>query len=125
MELRRGWENRSAPILYSSPHRQIPLGCTGPGFLSRILVGAYVSIPGNTDILVSINGSTLCNVSSVQAIEGLNVYECVLSETVPVPVGVGDYLDIVQRNTSQVGFIHDRETDTPLISVITSKLCLQ
>ena len=61
-----------------------------------------------------------CSVSTEPVTEGVNVYECVLDPPVSVD---GDFsLTVSQRNAaSQIGFLHDGQTDTPLISVDSSK----
>ena len=117
------WESRTRPVLYSSPDREITLDCSGPGFLSKILVGAYITGPGDVGPRVEIGDDTLCDLSTLHATEHLNVYECVLDP--PVEIDVNDTVRVVQRyTTSQISFLHDGQTDTPLISVITSKLLL-
>ena len=45
-ELRRQWENRALPVLYSSPEREISLNCPSAA-ISRTLVGAYPSMTGD------------------------------------------------------------------------------
>ena len=61
-----------------------------------------------------------CSVSTEPVTEGVNVYECVLDPPVSVDGDVS--LIVSQRNAaSQIGFIHDGQTDTPLISVDSSK----
>ena len=120
-ELRSMWESRTRPVLYSSPDREITLDCSGPGNLSRILVGAYITGSGDEGPAVEIDDNPLCDLSTLQATEYLNVYGCVLDS--PVEIEGSDSVHIVQRyTTSQISFLHDGETDTPLISVTTSEL---
>ena len=115
------WENRTRPVLYSSPDREITLNCSGPGILSRILVGAYITRSGDEGPAVEIDDNPLCDLSTLQATEHLNVYECVLDS--PVEIEGSDSVHIVQRyTTSQISFLHDGQTDTPLISVTASEL---
>ena len=121
-ELRSMWESRTRPVLYSSPDREITLDCSGPGFLSKILVGAYITGTGDVGPRVEIGDDTLCDLSTLHATEHLNVYGCVLESDPPVEI---DSVHVVQRyTTSLISFLHDGQTDTPLISVITSKLLL-
>ena len=117
------WERRTRPVLYSSPDREITLDCSGPGILSRILVGAYITgiRSGDEGPAVEIDDNPLCNLSTLHATEYLNVYECVLDS--PVAIEGSDSVHIVQRyTTSQISFLHDGQTDTPLISVNTCEL---
>ena len=126
-ELRNMWEDRTRPVLYYSPARDIEFSCDGPGNVSRILVGAYITDSGR---LTGDRGPTIriyesgtdsnalhtCDLTTLSATEHLNVYEYVLSS--PVDVDGGNYIKISQRNrTSQICFLHDGQTDTPLISV--------
>ena len=120
-ELRRLWENRALPVLYSSPMREISLSCPPASNISEILVGAYPSI--NEDELPQIfvvDGDRTCNVSTEPVTEGVNVYECVLD---PAGLAVdGEVSLISQRHAgSQIGFLHNGQTDTPLISLDVSK----
>ena len=116
-ELRRLWENRALPVLYSSPMREISLSCSSASNISGILVGAYPSMNG--DGLPQINGQP-CNFSTEPVTEGVNVYECVLDPPVAVDGEVS--LSISQRHAgSQIGFLHNGQTDTPLISLDVSK----
>ena len=120
-ELRRQWENRDPPVLYSSPEREISLNCPSAS-ISRILVGAYPSITGNRSPQIEVGPgmNQTCSVSTEPVTEGVNVYECVLDP--PVSVDGSDRLIVSQRNAaSQIGFLHDGQTDTPLISVDSSK----
>ena len=119
-ELRRQWENRALPVLYSSPERLLPLNCPSTS-ISRILVGAYPLMNGNGQTHIVINNNKSCRVSEEPVAEGSNVYECVLDSSVSVDGEVS--LAIRQRNAgSQIGFLHDSQmTDTPLISVDSSK----
>ena len=117
------WESRTRPVLYSSPDREITLDCSGPATLSRILVGVYITGTGDVGPAVEIDNNPLCDLSTLPATEYLNVYECVMDS--PVVVNVSDSLHIVQRyTTSQISFLHDGQTDTPLISADISKLSL-
>ena len=117
-ELRSMWENRTRPVLYSSPERDITLDCNGT--LSEILVGAYITGTGDMGPRVSINGIHICDLSTLHATEHLNVYNC--TPVTEVEIAIGSTLHIAQRNaTSLISFLHDGGTDTPLVSVITSK----
>ena len=119
-ELRTMWKNRTRPVLYSSPDRDITLDCSGPGSLSEILLGAYITGTGDMGPRIIINGTDICDLSTLHATEHLNVYRC--TPDTEVEVGVGSTLHIAQRNaTSLISFLHDGVTDTPLVSVITSK----
>ena len=118
-DLMRLWSERDQPVLYSSPSRDIAVTCTGSGSgnISNIFVGAYSS-SGEPGIEV---GGHNCSVSTEPAIEGVNVYECVLSSS-QVPV---DSLHISQRYASrQIGFLYDDQGDRPLISLIISKFII-
>ena len=123
-ELRRQWENRALPVLYSSPERLLPLNCPSTS-ISRILVGAYPLMNGTGQTHIVINNNKSCRVSEEPVAdadsEGSNVYECVLDSSVVVDGEVS--LAIRQRNAgSQIGFLHDSQmTDTPLISLDSSK----
>ena len=112
------WENRAtSAVPYSSPDREIMLDCTGT--ISRILVGAYLTgIESEEGPSIEIDGQ-YCNLSPDQVTEYLNVYECILES--PVAVDDVDSVLIVQRNTSsRIAFLHDGESDTPLISLTIS-----
>ena len=68
-----------------------------------------------------VDGDRTCNVSTEPVTEGVNVYECVLD---PAGLAVdGEVsLTISQRHAgSQIGFLHNGQTDTPLISLDVSK----
>ena len=128
-ELRRQWENRTPPVLYSSPERDISLNCSSAS-ISRILVGAYNSSMtgnGSTQIVIHQMGQDMdpgmdktCSFSTEPVTEGVNVYECELDP--PVSVDGDDRLIVSQRNAARrIGFLHDGQTDTPLISVDSSK----
>ena len=131
------WEDRTRPILYYSPAREIEFSCDGS--VSRILVGAYITDSGRLTgdlgptihIYESGTDSTdtdsaplhTCDLTTLSATEHLNVYECEVSP--PVDVNEGDYMLIRQRNrTSQICFLHDGQTDTPLISVDVGECCV-
>ena len=117
------WENRAtSAVPYSSPDREIMLDCTGN--ISRILVGAYLTGTGSEEgPSIEIDGQ-YCNLSPDQVTEHLNVYECILES--PVAVDNVDSVLIVQRNTSsRIAFLHDGESDTPLISLTISKSVLE
>ena len=126
------WEDRTRPVLYYSPAREIEFSCDDPGNVSRILVGAYITGSGRLTgdrgptIRIYENGADstdtdtnplhICDLTTLNATEHLNVYECEVSP--PVDVNEGYYMLIRQRNrTSQICFLHDGQTDTPLISV--------
>ena len=113
-ELKKLWENRTLPVLYSSPEREISVDCSGSDpVITRILVGAYNSMSGEGPPQIKIGDQT-CSVSTEPVTGGVNVYECQLNS----PVEVDDSLSVSQRNaTSQIGFLHDGQTDTPLISI--------
>ena len=69
---------------------------------------------------IFIGSDQICSVSTEPFREGVNVYECVLDS--PVELDEDTVLILRQRNsTSQIGFIHDGQTDTPLISMAFSK----
>ena len=86
-------------------------------------MGAYITETGDVGPAVEIDNNPLCDLSTLPATEYLNVYECVMDS--PVVVNVSDSLHIVQRyTTSQISFLHDGQTDTPLISADISKLSL-
>ena len=113
------WENRAtSAVPYSSPDKEIMLDCTGD--ISRILVGAYLTRTGSEEgPSIKIDGQ-YCNLSPDQVTEYLNVYECILES--PVAVDDVDSVHIIQTNTSsQIAFLHDGESDTPLISLTISK----
>ena len=114
-ELRSVWENRTRPVLYNSPDREISMDCRAPGTLFRILLGAYITGTGDVGPSIEINYDIKCDLSTLQNTEYLNVYECVLAS--PVEVDVNDPFRIIQ-----ISFLHDGQTDTPLISTITSML---
>ena len=123
-ELKSMWESRTAPVVYSSPYRELSLNCSGSGNLSKIVVGTY-NIHGTTRNgaieIRTTNDNLFCNQSTLQATEQPNVYECVLVP--PMAVDEGSLVRIYQRNASrQIGLVHDGERDTPLISVTTSEL---
>ena len=121
-ELRSMWENRATSVVpYSSPDREIMLDCTGN--ISRILVGAYLTGTGSEEgPSIEIDGH-YCNLSPDQVTEHLNVYECIFNPA--VAVDDVDSVHIIQRSTSsQIGFLHDEESDTPLIS-LTISTCLE
>ena len=85
-------------------------------------MGAYPSITGNRSPQIEVGPgmNQTCSVSTEPLTEGVNVYECVLDS--PVSVDGVDTLTVSQRNVaSQIGFLHDGQTDTPLISVNSSK----
>ena len=80
-------------------------------------MGAYPTMTGDgaTPQIVVDNDKT-CSVSAEPVSEEVNVYECVLDP--PVSVDGDDSLSVSQRNAaSQIGFIHDGQTDIPLITV--------
>ena len=69
---------------------------------------------------IVVDNDQSCSVSAEPVTEGVNVYECVLDSPVSVDGVVS--LTVSQRNAaSQIGFLHDGQTDTPLISVDSSK----
>ena len=120
-QLRRLWENRTLAVVYSSPVREISLNCP-PAYISRILVGAYPSMNGDglPPINFVVDNAHTCSVSTEPATEGVNVYECDLNPPVAVDGEVS--LTISQRHAgSQIGFLHNGQTDTPLISLDVSK----
>ena len=116
--LKRLWENRTLPVLYSSPEREISVGCSDSNpVITKILVGAYNLTTGEGTPQIKIDDQTIgdktCNVSTEPVTRGVNVYECQLNSLVE-----DDSLSVSQRNaTSQIGFLHDGQTDTPLISI--------
>ena len=116
-ELKRFWEERVLPLLYNTPEADISLNCTS-ALISRIIVGAYNSSvigDGAPKIVIGTDQIT-CSVSTEQITDGVNVFECVLD--FPVQVTENSSLSVRQRNSSsQVGFLHDGQIDTPLISV--------
>ena len=128
------WENRTRPVLYYSPTREIEFSCDDPGNVSRILVGAYITgsgrLTGDLGPVIHIyeSGTYIdplhtCDLTTLSATEHLNVYECEVSP--PVAVEAGDYMLIRQRNaTSQICFLHDGQTDTPLISMDVGECCV-
>ena len=123
-ELRTMWENRTRPVLYGSPDRDITLDCSGPGSLSEILLGTYITGTGDMGPRITINGTDICDLSTLHATEYLNVYRC--TPDTEVEIGVGSTLHIAQRNaTSLISFLHDGEMDPPpdipLISLNISK----
>ena len=121
------WEDRTRPVLYYSPAREIEFSCDGPGNVSRILVGAYITdsgrLTGDQGPVIEIYENRTATdpvhtykLTTLSATEHLNVYEYVLSS--PVDVDGGNYIRVSQRNaTSQICSLHDGQTDTPLISV--------
>ena len=120
------WESRTVPVVYSSPYRELSLDCSGSGNLSKIVVGTYnthgTTRNGAREIRTT-NDNLFCNQSTLQATEQPNVYECVLVSPMAVDEGTCSLVCIYQRNASrQIGFVHDGERDTPLISVTTSEL---
>ena len=123
-ELRRLWENRGPPILYGGPEREISLNCPSAS-ISNILVGTYPSMSGNETTQIRIdrvskNMDQTCSVSTKPITEGISVYECVIGS--PVAVDDDTTLNISQRNAGRwIAFLHDNETDIPLISVDISK----
>ena len=122
-ELRRLWENRTLPVLYSSPEREISLNCPS-GSISRILVGAYPSVNGDGLPQIVVDNARTCSVSTEPVAEGVNVYECVLDTAGDAEDAVdGEVsLTVSQRHAgSQIGFLHTGQTDTPLISLDVSK----
>ena len=122
-ELRREWENRNIiPLLYSNPERLISLNCQSAS-ISMILVGAYPSMDGDERPIITIDSNQTCNVSTEPVIRGINVYECVLES--PVAVDGNISLTISQRDAiNRIGFLHDGQIDTSLISVNSSKCVL-
>jgi hypothetical protein len=124
-ELRRLWENRTLPVLYSSPMREISLSCP-PASISRILVGAYPSVNGDELPQIVVDNIQTCSVSTEPVAEGVNVYECVLDTAGDAEDAVdGEVsLTVSQRHAgSQIGFLHTGQTDTPLISLDVSGDC--
>ena len=116
-ELRRVWENRTLPVVYSSPDREISVNCTGSS-TTRILVGAYSSVGGDGVPQITIGNQT-CNVSTEPVTEGVNVYECMLDS----PVAADDSLTVHQRNATTV---EPPLTDTPNSGHLPyNTLCLQ
>ena len=116
-ELRNMWENRPSPVVYSSPYREIPLNCSGPGNLTRLLAGTYRLLPGDQSPQVEVDQNVpICSLSSQPALdEDLNVYECVPDS--PVEVSESDSLHILQRHSdAKIVFFHDGLKDVPLIS---------
>ena len=71
------WENRTRPLLYSSSDRDITLDCSGPGSMSEILLGAYITGTGDIAPRITINGTDICDLSTLHATEHLNVYRCI------------------------------------------------
>lgn len=114
-ELKNMWKNRTTPVVYSSPYRELALDNSGQ--LSVILVGAYSisGVPGNDNPEIRIDNDIICSLSTLHATEQPNMYECVLDP--PVTIGA---IHIYQRYaTRQIAFLHDGERDSPLISVNT------
>ena len=110
------------PVVYSSPYRQLSLNCSSSGHLSEIFVGvggiSRVTAAGTDTLEIQTESSdeAICNLSTLQATETPNVYECVLDP--PVTIGENSSVHIHQRYaTRQIAFLHDGERDTPLISV--------
>ncbi|CAI7999044.1 hypothetical protein GBAR_LOCUS2598 [Geodia barretti] len=66
-----------------------------------------------------------CTVSTEPVTEGVNVYECVLDPAVAGDAVDGEVsLTISQRHAgSQIGFLHNGQNDTPLISLDVSGEC--
>ena len=125
-ELRSMWENRTRPVLYSSPERDITLDCNGS--LSEILLGAYITGTGDMAPRISINGTDICDLSTLHATEHLNVYRC--TPETEVEIDVGSTLHIDQRNaTSLISFLYDGQadtpSDTPLVFLNISKYTIQ
>ena len=122
-ELKSMWESRTVPVVYSSPYRELSLNCSGSGNLSKIVVGTYplYGATGTEGIEIrAANDNLICNPSTPQGTGQPNVYECVLDP--PMAVDEGSLVRIYQRNASrQIGFVHDGERDTPLISVTISE----
>ena len=121
-ELKSMWENRTVPVVYSSPYRELSLDCSGSGNLSKIVVGTYnISEEESLDGVEIKNGDNdlICTQFTLQATD--NVYECVLVP--PMAVDEDSLVRIYQRNvTRRIAFLRDGETDTPLISVTISEL---
>ena len=120
-ELRNMWEYRPPPVRYASPHREIPLRCSGTGNVTRILAGAYSAMSGDQAPHIEIDGTDhVCNLSTLTDDEDPNVYECMLDS--PVGVDGSDSLYVRQRNTDlQIVFLYDGEKDFPLIFIDISK----
>ena len=117
------WENRTRPVLYSSPERMVEFNCTNLSMVSRILVAAYITVTGNRVTEdqgpeIFKNETQLCDFTNLNATSDLNVYECVVDG---LDLTDGEdlcYIYINQRNaSSQICFLYE-EMDTPLISVI-------
>ena len=81
LELKRAWKNRAPPTLYTSPEREITLNCTSAS-ISRILVGAYLTLTGDRVPQIFIGSDQICSVSTEPVSEGVNVYDCVLDSPV-------------------------------------------
>ena len=117
------WESRTAPVVYSSPYRELSLDCSGSGNLPKIVVGTYIihGVTRNAGIEIGTSNDNLfCNQSTLQVTGQPNVYECVLDP--PMEVGEDSLVSIYQRNAArQIAFLHDGERDTPLISVTVSE----
>ena len=116
------WESRTVPVVYSSPYRELSLNCSGNGNLSKIVVGTYAinGMTRNEGIVITTNDDLICNQSTLGT-EKHDVYECVLDP--PMAVDEDNLVHFSQRNAAQqIGFVHDGERDTPLISVTISEL---
>ena len=120
------WENRTRPVLYSSPERMVEFNCTNLSMVSRILVAAYITATGSRVTEdqgpeIFKNETQLCDFTNLNATSDLNVYECVIDG---LDLTDGEdlcYIYINQRNaSSQICFLYE-EMDTPLVSVVTSK----
>ena len=122
-QLRRMWESRAAPVLYSSPQRELTLNCNNTGYLSKVLVGVYDET-GVADLQFSRARHPLCNHSTFHATEQFNVFECILNP--PIEIDENDSLYIEQRYSSKrIAFLHDGQMDTPLISLNLSEYAFQ
>ena len=123
------WENRTRPVLYSSPERMFEFNCNNLSMVSRILVAAYITATGNRVTEdqgpeIFKNETQLCDFTNLAATSDLNVYECVVDGLELADEEDLCYIYISQRNaSSHICFLYE-EMDTPLISVITSEyLC--
>ena len=116
-ELRRVWENRTTPVIYSSPYREIPLDCSGPVDLTRIVAGGHRLTDGGLAPSIRIDNRLIfCNLSPFLD-DTTNVYECMVTNS-PFEVGDDAFLRINQRFAGfKVVFLHNGTTDTPLISI--------
>ena len=70
-----------------------------------------------------VDNTRTCSVSTEPVTERVNVYECVPNSPVAGDAVDGDVLlTISQRHAgSQIGFLHNGQTGTPLISLNPSK----